>query len=111
MVLPATIGVIPLRQDEGDIVRVGDTRVTLDSVIWAFRGGATAEEIAQRYPTLKLRDVYAVISYYLHETNEVDLYLRQRQVAAAMVRADFEARHDPVGIRDRLLARRDRVGE
>ena len=110
MAFPATTEVIPLRSDEDGIVRVGDTRVTLDSVVWAFRAGATPEEIAQRYPTLRLRDIYSVVSYYLHQTEEVDAYLRRQQDLAAAVRATVEARHDPVGIRERLLARRNGGG-
>jgi uncharacterized protein (DUF433 family) len=108
MGFPATTdaNVIPLRESEGGVVRVGQTRVTLDSVIWAFRNGATAEEIAQRYPSLELADVYSVITYYLHQTDEVDTYLAQQQAEAASVRAQYESRFDPTGIRARLLARR-----
>lgn len=101
------ITVTPLREDEDGIVRVGETRVTLDSVIYAFRSGATAEEIVQRYPTLTLTDVYAVISYYLSDTDRVDAYLEERQADAATVRAEHESRLDPRGIRARLLARRN----
>ncbi len=106
MTFPATTEVIPLRQDEAGIVRVAETRVTLDSVVWAFRGGATPEEIAARYPTLRLSDVYSVISYYLHQTETVDAYLRQQEARVANIRRVLEVRHDPAGIRDRLLARR-----
>ena len=39
---------IPLRMDSDGVVRVGKTRVTLDTVVAAFVEGATAEEIAQQ---------------------------------------------------------------
>lgn len=97
----------PLMEDRAGVVRVGSTRVTLDTVVAAFHTGATAEEIAQQYPSLDLVDVYAVITYYLRHRSEVDDYLRARERAAAEVRADNEARFDPVGIRERLLARRN----
>ena len=35
-----------------------------DSVIHAYNNGATPEDIVQSFTTLKLRDVYAVITYY-----------------------------------------------
>jgi len=89
-------------------VRVGETRVTLDTVIAAFEEGATAEEIVYQYPSLDLADVYAVLSYYLQQRDEVEAYLRQRRRQAAAVRRQNEARFDPHGIRDRLLARRVR---
>lgn len=43
--------VLPLETDADGVVRVGDTRVTLDTIIMAFTDGATAEEIAQQYPS------------------------------------------------------------
>jgi hypothetical protein len=36
---------IPLKTDSDGVVRVGNTRVTLDTVIGSFKEGATAEEI------------------------------------------------------------------
>jgi uncharacterized protein (DUF433 family) len=97
----------PLLLDADGVVRVGSSRVTLDSVVAAFRTGATAEQIAQQYPSVDLADVYAVITYYLRHRGEVDEYLRARDRAAAEVRAVNEARFDPVGIRERLLSRRN----
>jgi uncharacterized protein (DUF433 family) len=58
---------VPLKTDVDGVVRVGNTRVTLDTVVDAFREGATAEEIVSRYPSLLLADVYAVIGYYLQQ--------------------------------------------
>ncbi len=97
---------VPLRIDAYGVVRVGGTRVTLDTVIGAFAEGATSEEIVQRYPSLALADVYCVIGYYLRRTEEVDAYMRDRRKEAAAVRHENETRFDPQGIRDRLLARR-----
>jgi uncharacterized protein (DUF433 family) len=67
---------VPLRLDTGGTFRVGQTRVTLDTVVATFESGATAEEIALRCPTLELADVYAVIGYYLRHKEEVEAYLR-----------------------------------
>lgn len=49
---------VPLLTDVHGVVRVAASRVTLTSVVHAFRTGATAEEIAQQYPSLELADVY-----------------------------------------------------
>ena len=65
---------VPLRATEDGVVRVGGTRVTLDTVATAFEEGATAEEIVQQYPTLRLADTYAVIGYYLRHRSEVEAY-------------------------------------
>ena len=69
---------IPLEADGEGVVRVGGTRVTLDTVVAAFNEGATAEEIVYQYPSLDLADVYAVIAYYLQRRPEVEAYLRRR---------------------------------
>jgi uncharacterized protein (DUF433 family) len=102
---PATAQV-PLATDPHGVVRVGETRVTLDSIVGAFRSGATAEEIAQQFPAVALADVYQVIAYYLRYTAEVDTYLSSRQQEAADLRREIETRFDPRGLRARLLARR-----
>jgi uncharacterized protein (DUF433 family) len=94
---------IPLHTDADGVVRVGNTRVTLDTIVATFSEGATAEEIVQKYPTVKLADVYVVIGYYLNHRAEVEAYLHHRQQQARAVRQLNEARTD---IRDRLLARR-----
>lgn len=96
----------PLAVDFDGIVRVGGTRVTLDTVVAVFKQGATAEEIVHRYPSLRLGDVYASIAYYLNHQQEVESYLRQRQQQAQEIRQMNETQFDPQGLRDRLLARR-----
>lgn len=98
--------IVPLSADKDGVIRVGSTRVTLDTVISAFLDGATAEEIVHQYPSLQLADVYSVIGYYLKQRDEVDAYLQRRREHAERVRRQNEARYDPAGIRDRLLARR-----
>ncbi len=97
---------MPLVADADGVVRVGGTRVTLDTLVAAFREGATAETIAEQYPSVPLAEVYTVIGYYLHHQDEVHAYLERRRQEAGRVRQENERRFGPVGIRDRLLARR-----
>ena len=97
----------PLREDADGVLRVGGTRVTLDSVVVAFDLGATAEEILQRYPSLDVASVYEVIAYVLRHRSAVDEYLAGRLRLASGVQAEIEARFPPRGIRARLLACRD----
>ena len=96
----------PLKTNADGVVRVGNTRVTLDTVIAVFNQGTTAEEIVYRYPSLRLADVYATIGFYLNHQQEVETYLQQRQQQAQEIRKINEARFDPQGLRDRLLARK-----
>lgn len=55
--IPLVTEPVPLYADEDGVVRVGGTRVTLDSVVAAFRLGETAEGIVESYPALCLADV------------------------------------------------------
>ena len=108
MSLPLAIEPLPLATDADGAVRVGGTRVTLDTLVEAFHEGLTAEEMAQQYPSVALADIYAVIGYYLRRRAEVEAYLEERRRKAREVREWNQARTDPRGIRERLLARRAR---
>lgn len=97
---------VPIHTDAEGVVRVADTRVTLETIVGAFETGATAEEIAQQYPAVPLVDVYSVITYYLRHKPDVDAYRAEREALAGRVREEVERRFPSVGLRERLLARR-----
>ncbi|MGH9631111.1 MAG: DUF433 domain-containing protein [Bryobacteraceae bacterium] len=96
----------PLVAGPDGVMRVRGTRITLDTVVAAFRDGATAEEIVQQYPSISLADVYQVIGYYLRHSSELEPYLAQRRRNLRAMRELNESEWPPEGIRDRLLARR-----
>jgi uncharacterized protein (DUF433 family) len=104
--IPLAAQVVPIKIDNAEVIRVGNTRVRLETVIYAFNEGHTAEEIVSQYPALKLADVYAVLAYYLNNQADVDEYLEQRATAAAKTRQEIEAKPEYKLFRDRLLARR-----
>jgi uncharacterized protein (DUF433 family) len=101
---------IPLHSNADGVVCIAGTRVTLDTLVAAFREGATAESITEQYPTLRLADVYAALGYYLRHQAEVDTYLQRRVLQASQVRQENESKFQPLGIRDRLLSRRNTHG-
>lgn len=96
---------VPIHSDAQGVVRVAGTRVTLETIVDAFAAGATAEEIAQQYPTVPLVDVYSVITYYLRNQPEVEAYLKEREALAERVREEIETRFPSTRIRERLMAR------
>jgi uncharacterized protein (DUF433 family) len=71
MLNAAALEPIPLRTDADGVIRIAETRVTLDTVVDTFMTGASPEEIAQDFPVLRLDDLYAVITYYLRHRDEV----------------------------------------
>ena len=72
-----------IEQDDGVYI-VARTRVSLDSIVYAFLSGQSAEAIAQAFPVLNLEHVYGAITYYLAHRDNVDRYLEGR-------RQDFDA--------------------
>jgi uncharacterized protein (DUF433 family) len=101
---------LPFAMDPDGVVRVGGTRVTLDTLVAAYREGATPETIADQYPALRLADVYTALGYYIGHQEEVNAYLSSRRQQAAQVRQENETRFSPLGVRERLLARRGAQG-
>ena len=102
---------VPIRIDEGGAVRVGPTRVTLETVIHAHNQGASPEEIKYQYPSVKLADIYSVIGYYLRHQTEVDAYLKQVEEKAEALRRKIESQPGYHELRERLLARRAALSE
>lgn len=95
---------IAIRDDNGTL-RVGATRVTLESVLWAHQHGATPEEIQQQFPSLTLADVYEVIAHYLRHQSELDRYLADQEKASGQVAERIRKQFPPKLTRARLQAR------
>jgi hypothetical protein len=74
-------------------------------VLRAFKRGETPEGIVRSYRTLKLADVYAVISRYLADPAPFDLYLRRCDDDAEAIRGKIEESQRPGPSKEELLAR------
>ena len=72
-------------QKQHDVYRITGTRVSLDSIVYAWWAGQSAETIAQSFQVLTLEQVYGAIAFYLAHREEIDGYLEQQ-------RADYEAK-------------------
>ena len=101
---------VPLTTTEFGTIRVGHSRVSLDSVVYHFTQGATAERIAESFPSLDLAEIYAVIAYYLANRESVEEYLRRQEAEADALQQQIES--DPkqqkatIQLRERIRARR-----
>ena len=60
-----------------DDIRIKGTRVGIETVLDDYLSGISPEEIAARYRTLTLEQVYATVTYYLHNQEEVTDYLQR----------------------------------
>ncbi|QQS47734.1 MAG: DUF433 domain-containing protein [Acidobacteriota bacterium] len=59
--------------------RIADSRVSLDSVVYAWRDGLSLESIREYFPVLSLEEVYGAITFYLANQEEIDKYLSQSE--------------------------------
>ena len=62
---------------------VSGSRVSFDSVVYAFLRGESPEGIVESFPALSLEQAYGAVAFYLAHQQTVDAYLQEG-------RADFE---------------------
>jgi len=98
-----------LHQDAHGVIRVAQTRVTLESVISLFKQGASAEEITLRYGVVNLRDVYATFGYFLGPRQEAQAYLDCACRTSLVTRRNTECRSPVAQIRERLTGYQNRA--
>jgi uncharacterized protein (DUF433 family) len=65
------------QHDEG--YWIAGTRVSLDSVVYAFLEGLSPESIVDSFDTLALEEVYGAIAFYLGHCEVIDAYLKQSE--------------------------------
>jgi uncharacterized protein (DUF433 family) len=64
-----------IEQRDGGYYVLG-SRVSLDSVVYAFLRGESPEGIAESFPALSLEQVFGALAFYLANREMVDSYLR-----------------------------------
>lgn len=70
-----------------------NTRIGLEQVVAAYEAGASAEEIAWRYPAAALDQIHAAIAYYLSHKEEVRSYVNQLQTTNSIDQLTAALRH------------------
>lgn len=75
-----------VEQRDGGYWIIG-TRVSLDSIVYAFYRGSKPESIVQSFPVLKLEEVHGAIAYYEGHRKEIDSSLRQNDREFETLRA------------------------
>lgn len=96
---------LPLRIDESGVIRVGRTRILLETVLIAFQQGYPPEEITMNFPVLTLEDVYTIVTYYLHNREVLDAYLETLEHEAEGKQRFYEERFPTHELKQQLLQR------
>lgn len=101
---------LPIRAKDDGTYHVGQTGISLDTVIVCYRLGYSPEQVVESYPDLLLRDVYHVFSHYLGHREEIDSYLDSRSAQSDALRKALEAagmsRNDWPEYRQKLMERK-----
>lgn len=79
-----------------DAYWVAGTRISLDSIVYAFRKGLSPESIVNSFPLLTLEQVYGAIAFYLANRADIDAYLEAEEAA-------FDSMPQPLQISDPTL--------
>lgn len=70
---------VPFTVTECGSIRIADSRVSLETVVYEYQLGATPEQIVDFYPSLSLSDVHLVIAYYLTHREEIEAYIIEQE--------------------------------
>jgi len=91
---------------EPERIRIKGTRIGIDLLVDEFNAGWSPEVIMRRYhPSLNLEQVYATITYYLHNRAEVDAYVRRVAERAEAAYQEY-LKQEPSPVVQRLRAQR-----
>ena len=72
---------------------VQGTRVSLDSVVYAFLRGESSDGIAESFPALTLEQVYGAIAFYLAHRETIDQYLEAGKAEFARLREESRRKY------------------
>ena len=97
-----------VRVDEHGVLRVGDSRVMLDSILAGFEQGHSAETIQQQYPAVSLEEVYGTIAWCLAHSDEVARYRKRQDAVWAHWQTEATKSPSPVVQRLRALQKAQR---
>jgi uncharacterized protein (DUF433 family) len=87
-----------------DDIRIKGHRIGIESVLYEYLHNAqTPEEILTRFPTLTLEQIYATITYYLHNKEKIDAYIANWIEFGDRMRAEQERNPTPFVLKMRRL--------
>ncbi|HZO51824.1 MAG TPA: DUF433 domain-containing protein [Bryobacteraceae bacterium] len=72
---------------------IAGTRISLDSVVYAYLRGESSEGIAESFPALSMEQVFGALTYYAANREEVDRYLSAGRVEFEALRQEWRRNH------------------
>lgn len=68
---------------------IAGKRISLDSVVYAYRRGQSAESIQHSFPLLTLEEIYGAIAFYLANQQIVDKSILEDEIEFAKMQTSF----------------------
>lgn len=88
-------------------IRIKGHRIGIENVLYEYLyREQPPEEIAKRFPSLSLEQVFATILYYLHNRSDVSSYMEQWIEHGRQMREEQERNLPPAVVRLRAAAER-----
>jgi uncharacterized protein (DUF433 family) len=81
-----------IEQRDGGCYVTG-SRVSLDSIVYAFLTGDSPEGIAESFPALTVEQVYGGVAFYLAHRDQIDEHLRKARTDFDRLRAEARRAH------------------
>ncbi len=81
-----------IEQRDGEYY-VADTRISLDSLVYAFLRGESPEGIAESFPALSLEQIFGALTFYLANRETIDQYLQEGQKKFALLRKEAQRKN------------------
>ncbi len=82
-----------------DDIRLKGTRVGIETILDDYLQGSSPEEIAARYRSLSLEQVYATLTYYLRNRVVLDVYLEAWCQYTAQAEQEYDRNPPEVALR------------
>jgi uncharacterized protein (DUF433 family) len=88
---------------------VKDARVSLDTIVYQYKDGASVETIRDRFPVLSLEQIHGALAFYLGHKAEVEASMEEYDRLAEEFRKAHPA---PPGMKERLeRVRQERLSQ
>ena len=98
---------VPLVQLENGAVRVRDSRVTLETIVYRMQVGDTIDDIHSGFPTVSTSQIKDILAWYFENKAEADEYLQQVEEESERLRQWVESQPGYKERHERLLRSRE----
>ena len=92
--MSAVIDAMLVRSNDvcGGRLRISDTRVTVNQIATLYKQGEPPEEIAAHFPHVSLAQIFAALTYYHANRDEVERDIERERLEAERIRTQLQGR-------------------